>query len=91
MILLLPELMNYYLVKRKNVEMGKVWDLQFFSCHTSPFTIFDFLKVTVITVKYRFNDSRFNIKSRFRVQNLVTKKEFHIKKSQFSLKSQFKK
>ena len=34
--------------------------------------------------------SRFNIKSRFKVQNLVTKMEFHIKKSQFSVKSRLK-
>ena len=42
------------------------------------------------TVKSRFNESRFNVKSRFREQNLVTKMKFYIKKSQFSVKSQFK-
>ena len=44
----------------------------------------------VSTLKSRFNESRFNIKSRFKVQNLMTKEEFHFKKSQFSIKSQFK-
>ena len=40
------------------------------------------IKQTIgITVKSRFNESRFNVKSRFKVQNLVTKIEFHIKKS----------
>ena len=34
--------------------------------------------------------SRFNEKSRFKVQNLVTKMEFHIKKSRFKVKSRFK-
>ena len=42
------------------------------------------------TVKSQFNESQFNIKSRFKVQNVVTKMEVHIKKSQFSVKSQFK-
>ena len=42
------------------------------------------------TVKSRFNESRFNIKSRFRVQNVVTKMKFCIKKSLFSEKSWFK-
>ena len=37
----------------------------------------------VCTVKSRFNESRFNVKFPFKVQNLVTKMEFHIKKSQF--------
>ena len=41
------------------------------------------------TVKSRFNESRFNVKSRFKERNLVTKTEFLIKKSQFSVKSQF--
>ena len=34
--------------------------------------------------------SRFNEKSRFKVENLVTKMGFHIKKSRFSEKSEFK-
>ena len=38
----------------------------------------------------RFNVSRFNVKSRFKVQNYATKMEFHIKKSRFRLNSQFK-
>ena len=42
------------------------------------------------TAKSRFHESQFIIKFRFKAQNLVTKIEFHIKKSQFSLKSQFK-
>ena len=42
------------------------------------------------TVKSRFKESRFNVKSQFKVQNLATKMEFHIKKSRFSVKSQFK-
>ena len=33
--------------------------------------------------------SRFNVESQFKVQTLVTKMEFHIKKSQFSVMSQF--
>ena len=40
-----------------------------------------------ITVKSRFNESRFNVKSQFMVQNLVTKIDFHIKKSRFRVKS----
>ena len=42
------------------------------------------------TVKPQFNESRFNVKSQFKVQNLVTKIEFLIKKSRFSVKSRFK-
>ena len=42
------------------------------------------------TVKSRFNESQFNVKSRFKVQNLVTKMKFHIKKTLFSVKSRFK-
>ena len=42
-------------------------------------------------VKSQFNESRFNVKSRFKVQNLVTKMEFYIEKSRFSVKSRFKK
>ena len=42
------------------------------------------------TVKSQFNESRFNVKSRFKVQNLVTKMEFHINKSRFSVKSRCK-
>ena len=42
------------------------------------------------TVKSRFNESRFNVKSWFKEQNLVTKMKFYIKKSRFSVKSQFK-
>ena len=45
---------------------------------------------TVYTVKSRFNESRFNVMSRFKLQNDETKMELHIKKSRFSLKSQFK-
>ena len=40
--------------------------------------------------KSRFNESRFNVKSRFKERNLVTKMEFHIKKSRFRVKSRFK-
>ena len=36
------------------------------------------------------NESRFNVKSQFKVQNLVIKMKFHIKKSRFSEKSRFK-
>ena len=43
-----------------------------------------------ITVKSRFNQSRLNEKSQFKKQNLVTKMKFHLKKSQFSVESQFK-
>ena len=42
------------------------------------------------TVKSRFNESRFKVKSRFKVWNLVTKMKFHITKTQFSAKSRFK-
>ena len=42
------------------------------------------------TVKYRFNESRFNAKSRFKVQSLVTEMKFHVKKSRFSVMSRFK-
>ena len=38
----------------------------------------------------RFNESRFNVMSQFKERNLMTKMEFHIKKSQFSLESQFR-
>ena len=41
------------------------------------------------TVNSLLNESWFNIKSRFKEQTLVTKMEFHIKKSRFSVKSQF--
>ena len=46
--------------------------------------------INYYTVKSRFNESRFKVKSRFKVQNLVTKMEFHIKKSRFRVKSRFK-
>ena len=42
------------------------------------------------TVKSRFNESQFNVKSRFKVWNLVANIQFHIKKSHFSVKSRFK-
>ena len=42
------------------------------------------------TEKSRFNESRFNIKSQFKVQNLVTEMEFPTKMSRFSIKSRFK-
>ena len=42
------------------------------------------------TVKSQFNDSLFNVKSRFKVQHLVTKMEVHIKKLRFRIKSQIK-
>ena len=42
------------------------------------------------TVKSQFNESRFNVKSRFREWNFVTKMEFHIKKSRFRVKSRCK-
>ena len=42
------------------------------------------------TVKSRFNESQFNVNSRYKVQNLMTKMEFHIKKSGLSTKSRFK-
>ena len=35
------------------------------------------------TVKSRFNESWFKVKSRFKVQNIATKMEYHIKKSRF--------
>ena len=38
----------------------------------------------------KFNESRLNVKSRFKVQNLATKMEFRMKKSRFSIKSQIK-
>ena len=44
----------------------------------------------ISTVKSRFNASRFKEKSRFMERNIGTKIEFHIKKSQFSVKSRFK-
>ena len=37
------------------------------------------------TVKSQINESRFNVKSKFKVQHLVTKMEFHIKKSRFKV------
>ena len=43
-----------------------------------------------ITVKSRFNESRFNVKSRFKEWNLMTEIKFHIKKSRFNVKSRFK-
>ena len=46
--------------------------------------------VCQFTVKSRFNESRFNEKSRFKAQNVVTKIEFFIKKSRFRVKSRFK-
>ena len=49
-----------------------------------------FLSPDVSTVKCRFNESRFNVKSRFKVQNVVTKIEFDFKKSRFGVKSRFK-
>ena len=42
------------------------------------------------SVKFRFNESRFNKKSPFKVRNLVTKTEFHVKKSRFSANTRFK-
>ena len=42
------------------------------------------------TVKSRFNEFRFKVMSRFKVQNEVTKMEFNTKKSRFSVKSRFK-
>ena len=42
------------------------------------------------TVKSQFNVSRFNVMSRFKVQNIVTKLKCYVKKSQFKVKSQFK-
>ena len=42
------------------------------------------------TEKSGFIESRFNVKSRFRVQNLVTEIELHNKKSWFSIKSRFR-
>ena len=46
--------------------------------------------VLLITVKFQFNESRFDVKSRFKEQTLVTKMKFHFKKSQFSIKFRFK-
>ena len=42
------------------------------------------------TVKSQFNESRFNVKFRFKERNLETKMKFHFKKSRFSVKSRFK-
>ena len=42
------------------------------------------------TVKSQFIESRFNVKARFKEQNLITKIEFHFKNSRFSVKSRFK-
>ena len=42
------------------------------------------------TVNYRFNEYRFNVMSQFRIQNLMSKIKFHIKMSQFRVKSRFK-
>ena len=42
------------------------------------------------TIKSRFNESQFNIKSRFKECNIVTEMKFHFKKSPFRVKSQFK-
>ena len=42
------------------------------------------------TLQSRFNESRYYIKSGFKVQNVITKMEFHINMSRFSLKSRFK-
>ena len=43
-----------------------------------------------INISIRFNESWCNVKSQFKVQHLVTKIEFEIKKSQFSVKPRFK-
>ena len=59
--------------------LGLMWDLPI-----------ELTFIQVSTVKSRFNESRFNVKSRFKELNLVTKMEFLIKKSRFSVKSQFK-
>ena len=40
-------------------------------------------ELNFITVKSQFNESRFNVKSQFKARNLVTRVEFHIKKSRF--------
>ena len=64
-----------------------------FLCSKPPFAHRSPLHYSVCkicTVKSRFNESRVNVKSRFKAQILVTKVEFHIKKSRFSEKSRFK-
>ena len=48
-----------------------------------------FYPLSGITVKSRFSEYRFNVKSRFKVQNVMIEMEFHIRKSRFSLKSRF--
>ena len=52
--------------------------------HSDPFYGYN-------TVKSRFNESRFSVKSRFKEWNLVTKMKFVIKKSRFSVKSRVSK
>ena len=42
------------------------------------------------TVSSRFNEPRFNVKSRFKIQNLVTEMEYLIKKPRFSIMSRYK-
>ena len=42
------------------------------------------------TVQSRFNEARFNVKSRFKERNLVTKIKFHIEKSRISVTFRFK-
>ena len=54
---------------------------------SNPFNDF---KQSLCTVKSRFSESRFNVKSQFKVQNVVTKFEFDIKKSRFTVMSRFK-
>ena len=51
---------------------------------------FNWRKQIISTVKSRFNESWFNVKSRFKEWYIVTKMKFHIKKSRFRVKSRFK-
>ena len=77
-----------------------VWAMRRFSQYQEPFAkailrvmvrkIFPMPIQISVTVKSRFNESRFNIKSRFKERNLVTKMNFPIKKSRFSVMSRFK-
>ena len=48
------------------------------------------IEATTITVKSRFNESWFDVKSWLKVQILVIEMEFHMKKSRFRVKSRFK-
>ena len=52
-------------------------------CSSNESCIDSLLNRDKCTVKSRFRESQFSLKSQFKEQNLVTKMEFHIKKSRF--------